>query len=175
MSATDYGTAVFNKLYALLDGYSGYTLLVLPGNELKTPAQRLQKVSRGAAADNPQVLLDLASSMEDLYPPSEDYSYNATADPSTLAWKENWTYTFLLTVTHASTDLATAGALCAQITMALRKGGPQLGLAYVRRWGPLERHDTVGGTDPAAKGTYTRVSRIMIPVKFEFDGQTLLS
>lgn len=166
MAANDYATLIFNQLVSLMTNDAPFLLLVKAGNIWSQNKNQLLEFIK--AGNTPEIQVDFTTSTEQLYTVDEHYGETGDDDD---AWLETGTFVFSIAVTFDTRQLVQANKLHAQLKALLRASGPTLGLAFVTRYGPLIRADSIGNADPKlTRGSERRVSKYVLTVQTQDDG-----
>src|SRR3990170_2577044 len=91
MAATDYISAIYAKLWELLEEHAGFTGLIKPGNRIKLNAAEADPFAKGPIqdADLRQAILSMgATGSDSMYTTTGSYAFSATAAPANLRWIE---------------------------------------------------------------------------------------
>lgn len=165
--ATDVIAGIYNRLATVLtgestfySGASGPNVRAFVRYDGDNPYPRKDQVQPG---DLPEAELDYESGEALENEPMLHYGTAAAADdPYTLQTAHN----FILTITLDDLRITKANSLVNAARLALRKAGPDLGLSYVQKWGPILREDEQSdGTDADGRGHRRRIVQLTIPVE----------
>lgn len=173
--ATDYIGNVYSALWTLLEAHSGFTALVKPGNRIKlngTSANPFKEQLKDG--DLPQVSIGLGTGSDTQYRTTAGYGDTYGATVSGLCNTGLLTQNFTITQITSDLRVGQANPLTHEILTALRKGGPKLGLSYIKEWGPVSWDHAITATDEA-RGTLRMVVTFSVPVVYQYSVQSNLS
>lgn len=180
MAATDFIGGVYAKLWTLLEAHGEFTSRVRAGNRIKLDGTATDPFKEFLKdSDLPQVVIGLGSGSDSQYQLTAGYDDAYGATVSGLANVGNILQTYVITQITADLRIGVANPLTLEILTALRKGGPRLGLSYVKSWGPVTwdhiiTSDRVNEYGDAA-GTKRLVVSFSVPVMFQYANQSNLS
>lgn len=186
MSASNYITQVYSRIWDLLTEYPDFAAAVAPGNRISLIAGRPMPFKTAKQdADFPEAILIASGGSESEWSRFKTYpAANPGAVAAAQVWIETWAETFVLAIQHVDLRLDNALALEAAALAALRLGGPRLGLPFVHQWGAVEitrqigpgRSSVVGSSDRAGPdGTRRWSSEMRFNVVLRLDGQDELA
>lgn len=177
MAAQDFLTAIYDKIWALLEAHGPWTALVKPGNRTRFSGDKMNPVKTNRMdADLIEATLWPAVIDEDsMFLATENYGHKVAFNVSTQSWRERITASFALELITPDLKIKTAHAVILESLTALRKGGPTLGLSYVRSWGPVTMDKRPAEQLEPISGTRRMVSMINIPVTMHWQGSSLIT
>lgn len=179
MAATQFITAVYDKIWDLLEAHTPFTDVVRIGNRLDWTAGKAVVKRYGlpgkAPGDYPEVSLELGDGGGDVWGESHYGMRNPATAAASIGGTEPMTLNYILTIVTDDKRITAEQLVFMEMMTALRKGGPRWGFSYVRRWG---RGWSLARSFEASDETGQRlrpITRITIPVEFQFDVQQLLT
>lgn len=173
MSETDYTSAIYARLWALLEAHATFASLVKPGNRIKLDGSAADPFKQSLNdGDLPQVVIGMGDAEDSLWTLTQQYAYSHLTPAAQLSGVSREVMNF--TITHVGVDLriGKANPITHAILTALRKGGPRLGLAYVQTCGPAHYGHRITASQVNeygdAAGTKRLVVTITVPVAVQF-------
>lgn len=179
MAATDYLTAVYSKLRALLEGHAPYTSAVKIGNRIYMDGDKIDPFKNAMQdSDFPQAALFMGDLTDSMFSLEQQYAYRGVTAQNAV-WTEDLTPVYQLAITHPDLRMAPANLLTLEAMTAIRKGGPRLGLEYVQLVGPIRATRTIVTNERDEGGNPTGRRRlrtdITIPVLIRLKGHQLIT
>lgn len=180
MAATQFITAVYDKIWDLLEAHTPFTDVVRVGNRLDfTTGKSITKryaVSGKAPADFPEVSLELGDAVGQIWGAGHYGMRNPATAATSIPGTETLTQEYTLEILTDDKRVTAEQLVYMEALTALRKGGPRWGFAYVKRWGFPQYRVTrsVEATDDTGR-VLRPVTRLVIPVEFQLDVQSLLT
>lgn len=172
--ALTYRTTTVERMWTILEAYSAFTTLVPPSKRVKSDEVGwLKRMALIAPADATFVDLGFGDTFTGGPVPfnvfqAEDPSYGTS---SAHEWVEQRTGDFKLRFVYRDAKVTDEDRDTLEMTAieALEAAGRNLGIQYIRNWGPWR-----GRYGTARVGTIDRpLTEIIIPVTYEFSGSQL--
>lgn len=176
MSATNYPKLVYSRIWTLLLAHTPFTTAFPDGKRTRFDGTERDPRHETIGENNlPHATLFPPSINIGGFTSTPNYGHKLNHDPLTANdWAEIWTLNFRLEVIHRTLEFSPGSLQLMEIATALRKGGPKLGLAYVRRWGPLSAGAAVN-SPPELYGESVWRHDLIIPVELFINGSDLVT
>jgi hypothetical protein len=170
--ATDAVSGIYTQVCALLTTHATSIVRLVRYDE-ERPYPQLTNVGVG---DLPECEVDYEGGEDSGFLETLHYGDTESTVVASDSWVETGTHNFVLVISFPDFRIGTANTVVEQVKLALRKGGPCLGLSYVQQWGPVScQHDLDEGDGPSARGSARRIVTLRFPVQTVLHGQNELS
>jgi hypothetical protein len=174
MAALLYRTETIDRLWALLEAHDPFVALVKQSRRVTDTAEGwLKRSVLRSVGDFPHVTVDMGDNFGGDGVPFSSFASEVSGfgSESTDEYLGRCTADFKLSVVYERPGFDRQDALEMEMLAAVRSGGRDLGLGYVRQWGPW-RGRRNGST--VALNADRPVTQIVVPVTYDFPGGDLL-
>jgi hypothetical protein len=181
MAATDFVSAVYTKLWALLLARPAVTSAIAANNRIRLDASDLTYPYKNTIsdADVPQLSLGIGDVTTEMFTTTPTYARAYATTLGNMPFVEKMMQTYTLALLHRDVRSGDANALYMEVLSALRQGGPKLTdpALKVLSWGPVAATVSIvrtGGTGEGSDGTPRLFHAATIPVTFRLDPADVL-
>lgn len=179
MAALDFIKLIYDKHWFLLENHTPWAAIFAANNRIKLRDDVYDPFKKTLNdSDFPQFGIGVGELNDAVYTLTPHFGYRALSASGDTTWTERITINFAMTIVMADLRFTTANMAVLETLVALRGGGPRLGIQQVASWGPLSSQRNITSDKLDEFGNPAGSKRLIVtinnPVVMQYHGNELI-